>query len=83
MNGALYLRARQTTLASIQETSLSTIDTLLDDVVGVSKHSNPLLNDLDDETDVQHLLESFGIKPSIPMQLNELQFQLFTDFIFM
>lgn len=82
VNGALYPRARRTTLASIRETSLSTIDTLLDDVPGVSKHNNHSLNDSNDETDVQHLLDSFGIKPSIPPRLNELQFQLFTDFIF-
>lgn len=82
VNGALYPRARRTTLASIRETSLSTIDTLLDDVAGVSKHNNHSLNDSNDETDVQHLLDSFGIKPSIPPRLNELQFQLFTDFIF-
>lgn len=79
---ALYPRTRRTTLASIQETSLNCIDTLLDDVVGVSKHNGYSRNDSNDETDMQHLLQSFEIKPSIPARLNELQFQLFTDFIF-
>lgn len=82
MNGALYPRTRRATLASIRETSLSTIDTLLDDVVGVSKHNDYSPGDLNDETDVQHLLQSFEIKPCIPPRLNELQFQLFTDFVF-
>lgn len=75
-------RARRTTLASIRETSLSTVDTLLDDVVEVSKHNDHPLSDLNDETNVQQLFESFEIKPSIPARLNELQFQLFTDFVF-
>ncbi|KAJ5951916.1 uncharacterized protein N7479_010329 [Penicillium vulpinum] len=82
VNEALYPRIRRATLASIRETSLSTIDTLLDDVLEVPRYKNYSLGDLSDETDVQHLLNSFHIKPSVPARLNELQFQLFTDFIF-
>lgn len=79
---ALYPRVRRATLASIQETSLSAIGTLLDDVVGVSKRNDHSLTDLNNETDVQHLLKTFEVKPSVPERLNELQFQLFTDFVF-
>lgn len=83
MNGGLYPRTRRATLASIQETSLNTIDTLRDDVVGMSKHNDdPPPSSLNGDTDVQHLLQSFEIKPSIPARLNELQFQFFTDFVF-
>lgn len=68
-----------------QETSLSAIDTLLEDVVESPKYNDRSLSDLDpkDEIQVQHLLKSFKIKPTIPARLNELQFQLFTDFVFM
>ena len=82
MNEGLYPRARWATLASIRETSSSLISPLLDDVVELSKHNDHRLGDINDETDVQHLLKSFGIKSTIPVRLNELQFQLFTDFVF-
>lgn len=82
MDGAIYPRVRRATLASIRETPLSTIDTLLDDVVGVSEPNDYSPSGLNDETNVQYLLESFQIKPTIPAQLNELQFQLFADFVF-
>lgn len=82
MDGALYPRVRRATLASIRETPLSAIETLLDDVVVVSGPNNYSPSGLNDETDVQHLLKSFRIKPTIPAHLNELQFQLFTDFVF-
>ena len=82
MNEGLYPRSRWATLASIRETSSSLISPLLDDVVEVSKHNDHRLSDINDETDVQHLLKSFGIKSTIPVRLNELQFQLFTDFVF-
>lgn len=64
-------------LASIWETLLSTVDTLLDDMVEESKRKSHSLSDLNDKTDVQQLFESFKIKPSIPMQRNELQFHFF------
>jgi hypothetical protein len=82
VNGALHRIARRATLASIRETSLRTIDTLLNDVVEMSKHDDHSLSDISNETNVQHLLKSFEIKPSMPARLNELQFQLFTDFVF-
>lgn len=82
MNGALYSRVRRATLASMRETPLSTIETLLDDVVGVYEPNDYSPSSLNDETDVQHLLKSFQIKSTIPAQLNGLQFQLFTDFVF-
>ncbi|KAJ5355927.1 hypothetical protein N7517_010536 [Penicillium concentricum] len=82
VNETLYPIVRRATLASIQETRLSTIDTLLDDVMVVSRHKDYLLGD-SKENGVQHLLKSFRINPSIPAPLNELQFQLFTDFVFM
>ncbi|PYH92440.1 hypothetical protein BO71DRAFT_485400 [Aspergillus ellipticus CBS 707.79] len=80
--GALYPRTRRATLASIRETSLNSIDTLLDDVAGVFNHNDLSLSDLDHEVDVQHLLKSFEIMSSMPARLNELQFQLFADFVF-
>ncbi|CDM28987.1 unnamed protein product [Penicillium roqueforti FM164] len=40
------------------------------------------MDDANDETNVQDLLNSFQIKQSIPARLNELQFQVFTDFVF-
>ncbi|KAJ5773006.1 hypothetical protein N7457_007902 [Penicillium paradoxum] len=82
VEGTLYPGVRQATLASIRETSLSTLVTLLDDGVAVSESADHLQSDLNDATDVQKLLNSFGITPRIPAQLNELQFQLFTDFVF-
>ncbi|OGM47945.1 hypothetical protein ABOM_002797 [Aspergillus bombycis] len=82
VNQVLHRITRKATLASIRETSHSTVDTLLNDVGGLSKHNDPSLSDIRDKTNVQHLLKSFGIKPSIPTRLNELQFQLFTDFVF-
>ncbi|KAJ5177616.1 uncharacterized protein N7500_000315 [Penicillium coprophilum] len=82
VNGTLHRRVRRATLASIRETSLSTIETLLDDMVVVSKYKEYSLSDLNGATDVHHLLKLFGITPSIPAPLNELQFQLFTDFVF-
>ena len=81
MNGCLYPRAQRATLASIKKTSLNTLDTLLDDVIEAPKHYDHSRSDTHGEFSVQHLLESFGIKPMIPTPLNELQFQLFTDFV--
>ncbi|CAG7948224.1 unnamed protein product [Penicillium salamii] len=81
-DGVLYRIARRATLASIRETSLLTIDTLLSDVVEIHKPEDDSLGDMGNETNVQHLLESFGIKPNTPARLNELQFQLFADFVF-
>ncbi|CAI7576318.1 unnamed protein product [Penicillium bialowiezense] len=74
--------ARRVKLASIQETSLSTIDAYLDGVMEMSTPDDHSQGDMSNETNVQHLLKLFGIKPSIPARLNELQFQLFTDFVF-
>lgn len=82
MKQALYPMARQVELASIQETSLSTIDAYLDGVMEMSTPDDHSMGDMSNETNVQHLLKLFGIKPSIPARLNELQFQLFTDFVF-
>ncbi|CAG7950966.1 unnamed protein product [Penicillium nalgiovense] len=78
-NGTVYPKAYRATLDSIRETSLETIESLLEEVVEMSEHND---HQLSDETDVQLLLKSFQIKPNIPAQLNELQFQLFTDFVF-
>ncbi|KAJ6184862.1 hypothetical protein N7519_006163 [Penicillium mononematosum] len=78
-DGTLYPQTRRATLDSIRETSLETIESLLEEVVEMPEHND---HELSDETDVQHLLKSFQIKPNIPAQLNELQFQLFTDFVF-
>ncbi|KAJ5570506.1 uncharacterized protein N7459_009936 [Penicillium hispanicum] len=80
VNGGLYPSVRRATLASIQETSLSTVDTLLDDAIGLSEHNDLSQSDFN-EVPVQYLLKSFEIKPSTPARLNELQFQLFTDFV--
>ncbi|PLN86006.1 hypothetical protein BDW42DRAFT_121747 [Aspergillus taichungensis] len=82
VNGGLYPRAQRATLASVQETPLDTLDTLLDDVVVAFKPNDSPLIHANDETDMQHLLKSFKIKSRIPARLNELQFQLFTDFVF-
>lgn len=82
VDGALYPRTRRATLASIGETSLSTIDTLLEDVVGVSRHNDHPPRGSNNEIGVPHLLKAFEIQPSLPAQLNELQFQLFADFVF-
>ncbi|KAB8258539.1 hypothetical protein BDV32DRAFT_159954 [Aspergillus pseudonomiae] len=81
-DAALHQITRKVALASIRETSHSTIDTLLDDAGELSKYNDHSLSDIRDETNVQYLLNAFGIKPSIPTRLNELQFQLFTDFVY-
>lgn len=62
---------------------LSTIDTLLNDVVKESKHKSHSLSDLNDETNMQQLFESFKIRHRIPMQLNELQFHFFIEIFHM
>ncbi|KAJ0424800.1 hypothetical protein BJY00DRAFT_221446 [Aspergillus carlsbadensis] len=82
VNGASYPRTRRATLASIQETSLSTVEALLDDALGDTGHNNHPLSVLADKNNIQHVLESFKIKPRPPARLNELQFQLFMDFVF-
>ncbi|KAJ5113014.1 hypothetical protein N7456_001548 [Penicillium angulare] len=82
MDGALYPRSQRATLASIRETSLQPIDTLLNVQVEESTHHECPPTGLNNETDVQRLLNAFEIKPSTPARLNELQFQLFTDFVF-
>jgi hypothetical protein len=81
-SGASYPKTRRATLASIQETSLSSVDTLLDDVVEETADHNHPLSVLNDRNNIQHLFESFGSRPGTPPRLNELQFQLFTDFVF-
>jgi hypothetical protein len=50
--------------------------------VELPEHNDHSISGSNDEVNVQHLLESFQINRSIPAQLNELQFQLFTDFVF-
>ncbi|CAG7925743.1 unnamed protein product [Penicillium olsonii] len=72
---------RRMTLASIRETSLPAIDTLLSDVVEVPKKYTSLDGE-DNEVSVQHALRLLEIKPDMPARLNELQFQFFTDFVF-
>ncbi|GAB1198323.1 hypothetical protein APSETT444_007642 [Aspergillus pseudonomiae] len=81
-NQALHQITRKVALASIRETLQSTIDTLLDDAGELSKHNDHSLSDIRNETNVEYLLNAFGIKPSIPTRLNELQFQLFIDFVY-
>lgn len=79
VDGGLYPRVRQATLASICETSLNTIDTLLEVVKEASmRESHP---SSPNEASMQCLLKAFSIKSGIPAQLNELQSQIFTDFV--
>ncbi|KAL3493462.1 hypothetical protein BJX62DRAFT_223901 [Aspergillus germanicus] len=68
VNGASYPKTRRAMLASIQETSLN------------NNHPLSALNDNRDN--IQHLFEFFGSRPRTPARLNEQQFQLFTDFLF-
>lgn len=83
VDGTLYPRVRRATLASIRETLLDTIDTLLEDVEEASMCENYSSDSsCANKCSVQHLLGLFGTKPNTPARLNELQFQLFTDFIF-
>ncbi|PKY03715.1 hypothetical protein P168DRAFT_305051 [Aspergillus campestris IBT 28561] len=81
VDGGLYPRAQRATLTSIRETSLGTLEALLEDVAEVPKYCNQSLSDAHAEVGVQHLLESFGIDPMVPAPLNELQFKVFTDFV--
>ncbi|KAL3471267.1 hypothetical protein BJX99DRAFT_250594 [Aspergillus californicus] len=77
---ALLPRTRRATLASILETSLNAIDTLLDEV---QVHEQDDYRPSSCENTVQHLLKSFNVASTIPAMMNELQFQLFTDFVFL
>ncbi|PLB42168.1 PHD finger domain-containing protein [Aspergillus candidus] len=81
VDGDLYPRAQRATLICVQETSLGTLEALLEDVVEIHKHYNHSPSNAHDEVGVQHLLKSFGIEPMNPAPLNELQFKVFTDFI--
>ncbi|KAL3445312.1 hypothetical protein BJX65DRAFT_281491 [Aspergillus insuetus] len=71
-NGASYPKTRRTTLASIQETPLSSLDTLLDDLVENTGDNNNPLRASNDKNNIQHLFESSGSRPRTPTRLNEL-----------